>query len=173
MQMHQLYPFPEERKNRKRIGRGAGSGWGSTAGKGHKGQNARAGGGVPAGFEGGQMPLQRRLPKRGFKNHPFRVRYEVINLGNLVAAFEGKNAISIDDIYERGLARVGALVKILGDGELSAALTVEAHKFSASAAEKLAKAGGAAKTIGGEAEEAKGKKAKAGKTGVNAENAEG
>lgn len=150
MHLHQLYPFPEERKNRKRIGRGGGSGQGSTAGKGHKGQNARAGGGVPAGFEGGQMPLQRRLPKRGFKNYPFRVRYEVINLALLVAAFEGKSAISIDDIYERGLAKAGHPVKILGDGELSSAITVEAHKFSASAMEKIRKAGGQVKALGGE-----------------------
>ena len=154
MQLHQLYPFPEERKNRKRIGRGGGSGQGSTAGKGHKGQNARAGGGVPAGFEGGQMPLQRRLPKRGFKNHPFRVRYEVINIALLLAAFEGKSVITIDDIYERGLAKAGLPVKILGDGEVSAALTVEAHKFSATAAEKIQKAGGTAKTLGGGAEAA-------------------
>lgn len=154
MQLHQLYPFQEERKSRKRLGRGGGSGLGGTSGKGHKGQNARAGGGVPAGFEGGQMPLQRRLPKRGFKNHPFRVRYEVINLGLLVAAFEGKSAISIDDIYERGLAKIGMPVKILGDGDVSAALTVEAHKFSASAAEKIQKAGGTAKTLGGGAEAA-------------------
>lgn len=150
MQMHQLYPFPEERKNRKRVGRGGGSGWGSTAGKGHKGQNARSGGGVPAGFEGGQMPLQRRLPKRGFKNYPFRVRYEVINLSLLATSFEGKSEISIDDIYARGLAKAGCPVKILGDGELTAALSVEAHKFSASAMEKIQKVGGQAKTLGGE-----------------------
>lgn len=151
MQLHQLYPFPEERKNRKRIGRGGGSGSGSTAGKGHKGQNARAGGGVPAGFEGGQMPLQRRLPKRGFKNYPFRVRYEVINLGLLLAAFEGVSEITLDDIYERGLARIGCPVKILGDGEISTALTVEAHKFSASAMEKIQKAGGKAVALAGDA----------------------
>lgn len=150
MQLHQLYPFPEERKNRKRVGRGGGSGWGSTAGKGHKGQNARSGGGVPAGFEGGQMPLQRRLPKRGFKNYPFRVRYEVINLGLLVTAFEGRSEISIDDIYERGLAKAGCPVKILGDGELAGALFVEAHKFSKSAVEKIRQAGGQAKALGGE-----------------------
>ncbi len=150
MQLHQLYPFPEERKNRKRLGRGGGSGWGSISGKGHKGQNARSGGGVPAGFEGGQMPLQRRLPKRGFKNYPFRVRYEVINLGLLAASFEGKSDISIDDIYERGLAKAGCPVKILGDGDLTAALSVEAHKFSTSAVEKIQKAGGQAKTLGGE-----------------------
>lgn len=150
MQLHQLYPFQEERKERKRVGRGSGSGLGKTAGKGHKGQNARAGGGVPAGFEGGQMPLQRRLPKRGFKNFPFRVRYEVINVDALVAAFEGKNAVSIDDIYERGLAKAGCPVKILGNGDISVALTVEAHKFSASAVEKIQKAGGQAKVLGGE-----------------------
>ncbi len=149
MQLHELYPFPEERKGRKRVGRGAGSGLGCTAGKGNKGQNARAGGGVPAGFEGGQMPLQRRLPKRGFKNHPFRIRYAVINLSDLVAAFEGKNAISLADIYERGLASFGAPVKILGDGELAVALTVEAHKFSASALEKIRNAGGEAKALEG------------------------
>lgn len=169
MRLHQLYPFPEERKKRKRVGRGGGSGWGSTSGRGHKGQKARSGGGVPAGFEGGQMPLQRRLPKRGFKNHPFRVRYEVINLGFLVAAFEGKSTISIDDIYERGLAKAGALVKILGNGDITAALTVEAHKFSASAAEKLVKAGGAANTIAGDAQALQGEKAKAAKAAENAE----
>lgn len=149
MQLHELYPFPEERKSRKRVGRGAGSGLGCTAGKGNKGQNARAGGGVPAGFEGGQMPLQRRLPKRGFKNYPFRVRYDVINLSDLLAAFEGKTAISLADIYERGLASFGSPVKILGNGELAAALTVEAHKFSASALEKIRNAGGEAKALEG------------------------
>lgn len=156
MQLHQLYPFAEERKTRKRVGRGSGSGLGKTAGKGNKGQNARAGGGVPAGFEGGQMPLQRRLPKRGFKNYPFRVRYEVINIDALVAAFEGKSAISIDDIYERGLAKAGLPVKILGNGDVAAALTVEAHKFSASAMEKIQKAGGQAKVLGGAAEKTEG-----------------
>ncbi len=149
MRLHELYPFPEERKTRKRVGRGAGSGLGCTAGKGNKGQNARAGGGVPAGFEGGQMPLQRRLPKRGFKNYPFRVRYQAINLADLVRAFEGKTAISLADIYERGLAAFGSPVKILGDGDLSAAITVEAHKFSASALEKIRNAGGEAKALEG------------------------
>lgn len=175
MQLHQLYPFPEERKARKRVGRGGGSGLGGTSGKGHKGQNARAGGGVPAGFEGGQMPLQRRLPKRGFKNFQFRVRYEVINLGLLAAAFEGKSTVSIDDIYERGLAKAGCPVKILGDGELSAAMTVEAHKFSSSAVEKIQKAGGTAKALSGEAaqEDSPTKNAGAKKNGGNVESAEG
>lgn len=149
MQLHELYPFAEERKTRKRVGRGSGSGLGCTSGKGNKGQNARAGGGVPAGFEGGQMPLQRRLPKRGFKNYPFKVTYEVINLTRLQESFEGKTTISLEDIYSRQLAKFGAPVKILGDGDLTVALTVEAHKFSASAIEKIRKAGGEAKALEG------------------------
>ena len=149
MQLHSLYPFPEERKTRKRVGRGSGSGLGCTAGKGNKGQNARAGGGVPAGFEGGQMPLQRRLPKRGFKNVPFRNRYSVVNLADLVSHFEGQSSISLEDIYARGLAANGSPVKVLGDGDLKAPLTVEAHKFSASAREKLQNAGGEAKALEG------------------------
>ena len=142
MQLHNLYPFPEERKTRRRVGRGSGSGLGCTAGKGHKGQNARAGGGVAPGFEGGQMPLQRRLPKHGFKNAPFKVTYDVINLDMLIQAFEGKATITLDDIYARGLARMGAPVKILSRGEVTAALKVEAHKFSRPAAEKIRQAGG-------------------------------
>lgn len=153
MQLHDLYPFPEERKTRRRVGRGSGSGLGCTAGKGNKGQNARAGGGVPAGFEGGQMPLQRRLPKRGFKNYPFRNRYEVVNLGDIVSHFEGKTDITLEDIYGRGLAKNGCPVKVLGNGEVTAALTIEAHKFSASAVEKLQKAGGSAKALEDKREE--------------------
>ena len=142
MQLHNLFPFPEERKTRRRVGRGSGSGLGCTAGKGHKGQNARAGGGVAPGFEGGQMPLQRRLPKHGFKNAPFKVTYNVINLDRLLEAFEGKSDITLDDIYARGLARMGSPVKILSRGEVKSALKVEAHKFSQSAAEKIRNAGG-------------------------------
>ena len=149
MQLHSLKSFPEERKTRKRVGRGSGSGLGCTAGKGNKGQNSRSGGGVPAGFEGGQMPLQRRLPKRGFKNAPFKVRYSVVNLAALVSHFESKASISLEDIYARGLAANGSPVKVLGDGELSAPLTVEAHRFSASAREKLQNAGGEAKALEG------------------------
>jgi large subunit ribosomal protein L15 len=147
MQLHDLYPFIGERTAKKRVGRGAGSGRGGPAGKGPKGQNARAGGGVPAGFEGGQMPLQRRLPKRGFKNYPFKVRYEAINLARLLAAFQGVSTISLDDIYVRGLARRGAPVKILGQGEISVAVVVEAHAFSRAAAEKIHKAGGRARAL--------------------------
>ena len=147
MQLHSLYPFPEERKTRKRVGRGSGSGLGCTAGKGNKGQNARAGGGVPAGFEGGQMPLQRRLPKRGFKNYPFKITYSVISLGRLVEAFPEITEISLEAIYGRKLAVNGSPVKILGDGDVSAALQVEAHKFSASARQKIENAGGKANAL--------------------------
>ena len=146
MQLHELYPFPEERKNRKRIGRGRGSGTGCTAGKGNKGQNSRAGGGVRPSFEGGQMPIQRRLPKRGFKN-PFKVVYAPVNLERLVEAFPGTSDITLDAIYDRGITARGALVKVLGQGELTQAVNIEAHKFSASALEKIAKAGGQAKSL--------------------------
>lgn len=146
MKLHELYPFPEESKDRKRIGRGRATGQGCTAGKGNKGQNARAGTGTKAWFEGGQMPLARRLPKRGFKN-PFKVSYSPVNLDRLVEAFPSTAEITLDAIYERGLVARGTLVKILGNGELSKALTIEAHKFSASALDKIAKAGGTAKAL--------------------------
>ncbi|MCR5562979.1 MAG: 50S ribosomal protein L15 [Desulfovibrio sp.] len=147
MQLHNLVPFEHERKTRRRVGRGGGSGLGGTSGKGHKGQNARSGGGVRPGFEGGQMPLQRRLPKHGFKNAPFKLVYAVVNLDVLLNAFEGKSEISLDDIYERGVVPMGSPVKILSRGEVKAAVTVEAHKFSKSAAEKIRQAGGQAKEL--------------------------
>ena len=148
MKLHELYPFPEERVARKRIGRGRATGQGCTAGKGNKGQNARAGVSERPWFEGGQMPLARRLPKRGFKNYLFKVVYQPLNLDRLLAAFPGQEAISLDDIYARGLASAGALVKILSQGEVSGAVTVEAHRFSAKAAEKLVAAGGKAIALG-------------------------
>jgi large subunit ribosomal protein L15 len=151
MQLHELYPTQPERKNRKRIGRGSGSGWGKTAGKGHKGQNARSGGGVRPGFEGGQMPLARRLPKRGFKN-PFRQAYGAVNLDTLVAVFEGQNEITVEEIYAKGLCPKSLPVKVLGrvaeDG-FKAKLTVEAHRFSQSAREMIEKAGGTVKALEG------------------------
>jgi len=146
MKLHELNAPAGARKAVTRKGRGAGSGNGKTAGYGHKGQKARSGV-KKAGFEGGQMPLQRRLPKRGFKNYLFKVEYEVINIARLVAAFEGKSEISLDDIYDRGLCPFGAPVKILGEGELSAAIKVEAHKFSQSAADKIRAAGGEVKEL--------------------------
>ena len=147
MELYNLSPAAGSTKEAFRKGRGHGSGNGKTGGRGHKGQKARSGGGVRVGFEGGQMPLQRRLPKRGFKNYLFKVEYEVINIARLVAAFEGKSEISLDDIYDRGLCPFGAPVKILGEGELSAAIKVEAHKFSQSAADKIRAAGGEVKEL--------------------------
>ena len=146
MRLNDLYPFPEERKSRKRVGRGAGSGLGGTSGKGHKGQNARSGGGVRPGFEGGQMPLQRRLPKRGFKNYLFKVTYEVINLDRLLAAFPDQKEITLEDIYSRGLVK-SALVKILGEGEVTRPVSIEAFRFSQSAKEKILAAGGEVKEL--------------------------
>jgi large subunit ribosomal protein L15 len=143
MKLHELFPFPEERKSRKRLGRGRGTGQGCTAGKGNKGQNARSGGGAAPWFEGGQMPLARRLPKRGFKNFDFKVTYSPINLDRLFAAFAGKAEITLEDIYESGLCPKNVPVKILSRGE-GAAVTVQAHKFSKKAADKLAAAGGKA-----------------------------
>ena len=149
MRLHELYPFAEERKTRRRVGRGSGSGLGKTAGRGNKGQNSRSGGGARPGFEGGQMPLQRRRPKHGFKNDRFKVVYEVINVGCLAEAFADQAEVTLDDMYQRGLAKCGCPVKILGDGEMSKAMKVEAHKFSASALEKIQKAGGEAKALEG------------------------
>lgn len=148
MRLHELYPFPEEYAQRKRVGRGPGSGSGCTSGRGNKGQNSRSGGGRPAWFEGGQMPLARRLPKRGFKN-PHRVVYEAINIDLLLAAFPGATDISLEAIYERGLCKAGAPIKILSRGEVTLAVTVEAHRFSAAAAEKITKAGGTVKALEG------------------------
>lgn len=142
MLLNDLYPFPEERKARKRVGRGSGSGLGKTSGKGHKGQNARAGGGVKPGFEGGQMPLARRLPKRGFKNFKFKTVYGPVNLDRLLETFAGQASISVEEIYARGLCPRRLPVKILGDGDVTVAVSVEAHRFSKTAAEKIIQAGG-------------------------------
>lgn len=142
MQLHNLFPFPEERKQRRRVGRGTGSGLGGTSGRGHKGQNARAGGGVRPGFEGGQMPLQRRLPKHGFKNALFKTIYQAVDLDSLQEAFPEKATISLEDIYKRGLAHRKELVKILARGEVTAPLEIEAHRFSEKAKEKILAAGG-------------------------------
>lgn len=148
MRLHELYPFPEEKRERKRLGRGPASGLGCTSGKGNKGQNCRAGGGVPSYFEGGQMPLQRRLPKRGFKN-PFRVKYQPVNLSRIETLFKDKTDISVTDLYERGLCSPDTPIKILGDGEISKGIKIQAHKFSKSALEKIKSAGGEALVLEG------------------------
>jgi large subunit ribosomal protein L15 len=137
---------------RKRVGRGMGSGMGKTSTRGHKGQRSRTGSNMMRGFEGGQMPLHRRLPKRGFTNI-FRTEYTVVNLDRIAETIADLKVTEIDlDDYKRlGLAsNKKALIKVLGSGELKAAVTIHAHKFSKSAAEKIAKAGGKAVVVGGE-----------------------
>ncbi|WP_031388512.1 50S ribosomal protein L15 [Desulfonatronum thiodismutans] len=149
MQLHDLYPFYEERKNRKRVGRGSGSGWGCTSGKGNKGQKSRSGGTKAPGFEGGQMPLQRRLPKGGFKN-PFRTEYAVVNLDRLLEFFPQTEHISLEAIYAAGFGKRGLPIKILARGDISSAVQVEAHRFSKQAIEKISRAGGQAVAMEGE-----------------------
>ncbi len=146
MDLSNLKPAPGSTKNRKRIGRGPGSGTGKTSGKGHKGQNARSGGGVKPGFEGGQMPLQRRTPKRGFTSVNKKV-YNLVNLRDL-EVFEAGTVVDLEQYGKAGLiSNPNDAIKILADGELSKALTVQAHKFSKSAAEKIESAGGKAEVI--------------------------
>jgi len=132
---------------KKRIGRGHGSGTGKTAGAGHKGQKSRSGYKFKRGFEGGQMPLHRRVPKRGFHN-PFRVEYDVVNLDTLGLKFDAGTVVTPDLLREHGIiARGKAKIKVLGRGEVGKALTVHAHKFSGKAAEKIAAAGGATEQL--------------------------
>ncbi len=149
MRLNELYPFAEERKNRKRVGRGSGSGMGKTSGKGNKGQNSRSGVSRDPAFEGGQMPIMRRLPKRGFKNDMFKTVYGVVNIARLEEVFADKSEITLEDIYARGLVRSGCPVKVLGVGDISRAVTVQAHAFSASAIEKIKNAGGEARSLEG------------------------
>jgi large subunit ribosomal protein L15 len=133
---------------KKRIGRGHGSGNGKTAGRGHKGAKSRSGFKFKRGFEGGQMPLHRRVPKRGFHN-PFRVEYEVVNLDALAARFDAGAVVTPELLHERGLlSAVDRRLKVLARGEIGKALTVRAHKFSGKAAEKIAAAGGTAEVVG-------------------------
>ena len=141
MQLDSMKPAPGSRQKRKRLGRGPGSGLGKTSGKGHKGQGARSGGSVTPGFEGGQMPLARRLPKFGFKN-PNRVDYQVINVGELARRFEAGALVNAESLRASGLAGRAKPIKILGHGKLDRALTVEADAFSASARTAIEQAGG-------------------------------
>ncbi len=141
MDLSNLKPVPGSTKNRKRIGRGIGSGTGKTSGKGHKGQNARSGGGVKPGFEGGQMPLQRRIPKRGFVSRNKKV-YNLVNLRDL-EVFDSGSVVDLELYGTAGLVSgIKDGIKILADGDLTKALTVKAHKFSKSAAAKIEAAGG-------------------------------
>jgi large subunit ribosomal protein L15 len=146
MELNSLKPAIGSTKNRKRIGRGTGSGHGKTATKGHKGQKARSGGNVEPGFEGGQMPMQRRLPKRGF-NPLSRKEYALVNLGQM-DVFEAGQAVDVDALLKSGLvSKVRDGVKVLADGDLTKALNVKAHKFSAAAKAKIVAAGGTAEEI--------------------------
>src|SRR6185436_5460725 len=142
MSLNNLRPPKGAKHKKRRVGRGPGSGHGHTASRGHKGAKSRSGHRFKRGFEGGQMPLHRRVPKRGFHN-PFRVEYAVVNLDTLADVFDAGSSVTPELLRERGLVRKAtAPVKVLGRGEITKALTVHAHKFSGSAAEKIAKAGG-------------------------------
>lgn len=146
MNLSDLRPPKGAKHSKKRVGRGYGSGQGVQAGRGHKGAKSRPGFKQKRGFEGGQMPLHRRVPKRGFHN-VFREEYEVVNLDTLSERFEAGTEITPDLLRERGLVSRNGRVKVLGRGEATKALTVRAHKFSGKAAEKIAAAGGTAEVL--------------------------
>ncbi|MCI5946859.1 MAG: 50S ribosomal protein L15 [Oscillospiraceae bacterium] len=146
MYIHELSPAEGSKKDVKRVGRGHGSGWGKTSGKGHKGQNARSGGGVRPGFEGGQMPIARRIPKRGF-NNIFAAKMAAVNVSSLEIFKEGTE-VDAELLLASGLVKnIDNGVKILGNGEITKNLTVKADAFSASAKEKIEKAGGKAEVM--------------------------
>src|SRR6202163_4742598 len=147
MSLNDLRPPKGMKHPKKRIGRGQGSGNGKTAGRGHKGAKSRSGFKFKRGFEGGQMPLHRRVPKRGFHN-PFRIEYAVVNLDSIAERFENGAVVTPELLREVGLV-AGTLerVKVLARGEMTKGLTIRAHKFSGKAAEKIAAAGGAAETL--------------------------
>lgn len=147
MQIHDVTARGTKHAARKRVGRGIGSGMGKQATRGNKGQRSRSGDNPRIGFEGGQMPLFRRMPKRGF-NNPFKVQYTLVNVASL-ENFEEGSVVDLDAVLERGLTqRTGDLLKVLGMGELGRKLTVKAHKFSASAKQKIEAAGGTAEVLG-------------------------
>jgi large subunit ribosomal protein L15 len=146
MKLHELSPSPGSRKERKRFGRGPSSGTGKTSGRGHKGQNARSGGGVRPGFEGGQNPLYRRLPKRGFVN-PTRKEYAVVNIEDLNSLPAGTE-VTPEFLMTNGVVKnAKSGIKVLGNGEVTVKLTVKANKFSQSAVEKIEAAGGTTEVI--------------------------
>jgi len=155
MGLHNLKPAHGSTHSKKRVGRGHGTGQGTQAGRGHKGAQSRSGYSFKRGFEGGQMPLHRRVPKRGFHN-PFRTEYAVVNLDDL-GQFDAGTVVTPELLREKGLVHgKKAPIKVLARGDVSKALTVHAHKFSGKASEKLAAAGGAAQVLAAQAPEAKG-----------------
>ena len=146
MKLHELSPKSGSQKKKKTVGRGPGSGHGKTSCRGHKGQNARSGGGVGRGFEGGQMPIHRRLPKRGFTN-VFRKEYEIVNIKDL-SVFEPEEEVGIEKLREKGIAcGKGIGVKLLGDGDISFPIYLKVHKASKSAIEKITACGGKVELI--------------------------
>ena len=147
MKLHELSPVPGSNRKSKRLGMGIGSGTGKTAGKGHKGQKSRAGRSVSPYFEGGQMPLSRRIPKRGFSNFRFAKNFETVNVKDIEEKFDTGMTITVEDLRDRGLVSGSSPVKILGDGELTKSFTVIAHAFSASATSKIQAAGGKLEVI--------------------------
>jgi large subunit ribosomal protein L15 len=149
MDLSNLKPADRSKFSKKRVGRGHGSGTGTQAGRGHKGAKSRSGFKFKRGFEGGQMPLHRRIPKRGFHNE-FRTEYAVVNLDTLAERFDAGTVITPELLREQGLIRSkGQKIKVLARGDISKKLTVRAHKFSGKAGEKIAAAGGAAEVLGG------------------------
>ena len=156
MRLEDLRPAAGSTRKRKRIGRGRGSGQGKTSGKGHKGLNARSGGGVRPGFEGGQMPLYRRLPKRGFLPYGGKTEFAIVNVGDLSGRFAAGSAIDPDAMVSSGLIRKSGrgAVKVLGDGAVAHALTVRAHKVSEGAKQKLEAAGGRVEVLPARAQRA-------------------
>ena len=146
MDLSKLKPAPGSKHSKKRVGRGHGTGQGTQAGRGHKGAQSRSGYHFKRGFEGGQMPLHRRVPKRGFHN-PFRTEYAVVNLDTLGERFDAGTVVTPELLRERGVVHGSALIKVLARGDISKKLTVRAHKFSGKAAEKIVAAGGAVEAI--------------------------
>ncbi len=149
--MEELKAPKGSRKKKRIIGRGAGSGRGRASGRGHDGQNSRSGGGVRLGFEGGQMPLYRRIARRGFTNSPFKKEYDIVNLKTLNERYTGGDTVNAESLKKKGIVKTkGALVKVLGEGELDKSLTVSVAKVSASARKKIEEAGGIVEGIEGE-----------------------
>src|SRR5258708_5543526 len=142
MRLDELKPAPGSRHRRKIVGRGIGSGHGAQSTRGMKGQRSRSGFGGMTGFEGGQMPLIRRVPKRGFRHSAFADKFGVVNIGDFEKLFKAKGSVNPETLKEVGLFKGSEKIKVLGTGELNKALTVQAHAFSASAKEKIEKAGG-------------------------------
>ncbi|MDR3231888.1 MAG: 50S ribosomal protein L15 [Synergistaceae bacterium] len=148
MNLHDLRPAPGSRRETKRLGQGIGSGTGKTSGKGNKGHKSRTGGGVRPGFEGGQMPLVRRVPKRGFNNARFAKEYQIVNLGSLTQKFEEGREITVQDLHNAGLVRSPSLpVKILAKGEVKSAFTLKVNAISQGARQKIEAAGGKVEVI--------------------------